>query len=52
MGFCDPCPGEPKQLLVEYMFSGQKYRVFVDMPVSLSQWILISEVCNDSPVIS
>ncbi|XP_020094069.1 chaperone protein dnaJ 13 isoform X2 [Ananas comosus] len=30
MGFCDPCPGEPKQLLVEYMFSGQKYTVVVD----------------------
>jgi Domain of unknown function (DUF3395) len=27
MGFCDPCPGEPKQLLVEYTFNGQNYKV-------------------------
>ncbi|WOL10175.1 chaperone protein dnaJ 13 [Canna indica] len=30
MGFCDPCPGEPKQLLVEYTFKGQNYKVLVD----------------------
>ncbi|XP_072987607.1 chaperone protein dnaJ 13 isoform X1 [Typha latifolia] len=30
MGFCDPCPGEPKQLLVEYLFKGQKYKAVVD----------------------
>ncbi|XP_020248063.1 chaperone protein dnaJ 13 [Asparagus officinalis] len=30
MGFCDPCPGEPKQLLVEYTFGGQNFKVVVD----------------------
>ncbi|KAL4027021.1 hypothetical protein IC575_015472 [Cucumis melo] len=30
MGFCDPCPGEPKQLYVEYNFGGQTYEVVVD----------------------
>lgn len=30
MGFCDPCPGEPKQLLVEYTFSGNRSKVVVD----------------------
>lgn len=30
MGFCDPCPGEPKQLLVEYTHGDQKYEVVVD----------------------
>ncbi|XXG43082.1 hypothetical protein AAC387_Pa01g3198 [Persea americana] len=30
MGFCDPCPGEPKQLQVEYTYGGQKYEVVVD----------------------
>ncbi|KAF5729851.1 DnaJ heat shock N-terminal domain-containing family protein [Tripterygium wilfordii] len=30
MGFCDPCPGEPKQLYVEYTYCGQRYEVFVD----------------------
>ncbi|KGN55866.1 chaperone protein dnaJ 13 [Cucumis sativus] len=30
MGFCDPCPGEPKQLYVEYTFGGQTYEVVVD----------------------
>ncbi|KAG6514313.1 hypothetical protein ZIOFF_024663 [Zingiber officinale] len=29
MGFCDPCPGEPKQLLVEYTYKGDKYKVLV-----------------------
>lgn len=27
MGFCDPCPGEPKQLYVEYTYGGNKYEV-------------------------
>lgn len=27
MGFCDPCPGEPKQLYVEYTFGGNKFEV-------------------------
>jgi hypothetical protein len=27
MGFYDPCPGEPKLLLVEYTFHGRKYKV-------------------------
>ncbi|KAH7549615.1 hypothetical protein JRO89_XS13G0056500 [Xanthoceras sorbifolium] len=30
MGFCDPCPGEPKQLYVEYTYGGDSYRVTVD----------------------
>ncbi|KAH7687677.1 Dnaj-like subfamily c member 11 protein [Dioscorea alata] len=30
MGFCDVCPGEPKQLLVEYTLGGQKFEVIVD----------------------
>lgn len=30
MGFCDPCPGEPKQLYVEYMFHGSQFEVTVD----------------------
>ncbi|MQL99558.1 hypothetical protein Taro_032281 [Colocasia esculenta] len=30
MGFCDPCPGEPKQLFVEYTYNGQNYQVIVD----------------------
>ncbi|GAV78547.1 DnaJ domain-containing protein/DUF3395 domain-containing protein [Cephalotus follicularis] len=30
MGFCDPCPGEPKQLLVEYSYGGKEYEVVVD----------------------
>nr|GMD94248.1 chaperone protein DnaJ 13 [Ipomoea batatas] len=30
MGFCDPCPGEPKQLYVEYTFGGNKFEVTVD----------------------
>ncbi|KAI0488280.1 hypothetical protein KFK09_028108 [Dendrobium nobile] len=29
MGFCDPCPGIPKQLLVEYTYRGQNYQVVV-----------------------
>ena len=27
MGFCDPCPGEPKQLHVEYTYRGDRYEV-------------------------
>ncbi|KAL6175796.1 hypothetical protein ACLB2K_052435 [Fragaria x ananassa] len=30
MGFCDPCPGEPKQLYVEYTNGGNFYEVVVD----------------------
>ncbi|KAJ9706902.1 hypothetical protein PVL29_002057 [Vitis rotundifolia] len=30
MGFCDPCPGEPKQLYVEYTYGGDRYEVVVD----------------------
>ncbi|KAM0935599.1 putative chaperone protein DnaJ 13 [Dioscorea sansibarensis] len=30
MGFCDVCPGEPKQLLVEYTLGGRKFEVIVD----------------------
>ncbi|KAJ3682185.1 hypothetical protein LUZ60_014758 [Juncus effusus] len=30
MGFCDPCPGESKDLLVQYTFNGQKFKVVVD----------------------
>ena len=28
MGFCDPCPGEPKQLYVEYAYAGNQHKVF------------------------
>lgn len=27
MGFCDPCPGEAKHLLVEYTYRGNVYEV-------------------------
>jgi DnaJ family protein C protein 11 len=27
MGFYDPCPEDPKLLLVEYTFHGQQYKV-------------------------
>ncbi|XVE57661.1 hypothetical protein DITRI_Ditri04bG0107500 [Diplodiscus trichospermus] len=30
MGFCDPCPDEPKQLYVEYTYRGERYEVVVD----------------------
>ncbi|TQE04375.1 hypothetical protein C1H46_009994 [Malus baccata] len=30
MGFCDPCPGESKQLYVEYTYGGSRYEVTVD----------------------
>lgn len=30
MGFCDPCPGEPKKLVVRYNYDGQNYQVAVD----------------------
>ncbi|KAL2525164.1 Chaperone protein dnaJ 13 [Abeliophyllum distichum] len=30
MGFCDPCPGEEKQLYVEYTYGGNKYEAIVD----------------------
>uniref|UniRef100_A0A0A9DDT2 Pco115388 n=1 Tax=Arundo donax TaxID=35708 RepID=A0A0A9DDT2_ARUDO len=30
MGFYDPCPGDPKLLLVEYTFHGRKYKVMAD----------------------
>ncbi|KAI4315263.1 hypothetical protein L6164_028093 [Bauhinia variegata] len=29
MGFCDLCPGKPKQLLVEYTYAGNQYKVMV-----------------------
>jgi hypothetical protein len=29
MGFCDPCPGEPKQLHVEYTYRGESYEVLL-----------------------
>ncbi|KAK7406253.1 hypothetical protein VNO78_07876 [Psophocarpus tetragonolobus] len=29
MGFCDPCPGKPKELYVEYAYSGNQYKVWV-----------------------
>lgn len=30
MGFCDSCPGEPKQLYVEYTYGSNRYEVLVD----------------------
>ncbi|XP_021768475.1 chaperone protein dnaJ 13-like [Chenopodium quinoa] len=30
MGFCDPCPGEHKKLLVRYTCNGQNYQVVVE----------------------
>lgn len=29
MGFYDPCPGEPKQLQVEYTYGGNRYEVLL-----------------------
>ncbi|GAB2226784.1 hypothetical protein Droror1_Dr00008575 [Drosera rotundifolia] len=29
MGFCDPCPGEPKALLVEYTYHGHEHKVVI-----------------------
>ncbi|KAJ1416007.1 DnaJ-like protein C11, C-terminal [Sesbania bispinosa] len=29
MGFCDPCPGEGKQLYVEYAYAGNQHKVWV-----------------------
>ena len=31
MGFCDPCPGEPKQLHVEYTYRGERYEVLLQI---------------------
>ena len=31
MGFCDPCPGEPKQLHVEYTYRGESYEVLLSL---------------------
>ncbi|KAI9111064.1 hypothetical protein K1719_017939 [Acacia pycnantha] len=36
MGFCDPCPGEPKKLYVEYSYAGNQYKVLVDDYEALS----------------
>ncbi|KAI3913836.1 hypothetical protein MKX01_021898 [Papaver californicum] len=33
MGFCDPCPGEPKQLHVEYTYGGDRYEVYSLPPI-------------------
>ncbi|KNA21480.1 hypothetical protein SOVF_042810 [Spinacia oleracea] len=30
MGFCDPCPGEPKKLLVKYAYNGENCQVVVE----------------------
>ncbi|KAH9621414.1 hypothetical protein KSS87_006453, partial [Heliosperma pusillum] len=30
MGFCDPCPSEPKKLLIEYTCGDRNYKVVVD----------------------
>ncbi|XP_024541454.1 chaperone protein dnaJ 13 [Selaginella moellendorffii] len=30
MGFCDPCPGEPKQLVVSYTLQGSQFKALVD----------------------
>ncbi|OWM88372.1 chaperone protein dnaJ 13 [Punica granatum] len=30
MGFCDPCPGVPKQLYVQYTYDGKEFEVTVD----------------------
>ncbi|KAK4751741.1 hypothetical protein SAY87_020539 [Trapa incisa] len=30
MGFCDPCPGVPKQLHVQYTYGGRNFEVTVD----------------------
>ncbi|KAL8103195.1 chaperone protein dnaJ 13 [Apium graveolens] len=30
MGFCDPCPGQSKHLLVDYTYGGNRYEVEVD----------------------
>lgn len=35
MGFCDPCPGERKQLYVEYVYAGNQHKVFTVAPVTM-----------------
>ncbi|XVF10831.1 hypothetical protein REPUB_Repub07fG0217200 [Reevesia pubescens] len=53
MGFCDPCPGESKQLHVEYTYHGDRYEVVVDdygellIPQALSEvQPLASNICR------
>lgn len=31
MGFCDPCPGEPKQLHMEYTYRGESCEVLLSL---------------------
>ena len=34
MGFCDPCPGEPKQLYVEYTYGDKTFEVTISTNMS------------------
>ncbi|KAK3041098.1 hypothetical protein RJ639_026895 [Escallonia herrerae] len=45
MGFCDPCPGEPKQLLVEYTKDGNQYEVFISFLIVIHTFRLMSQSC-------
>lgn len=41
MGFCDPCPGEPKKLLVRYTYNGENYQV---KPLACSSTHQLSDI--------
>jgi DnaJ family protein C protein 11 len=44
MGFYDPCPGDPKLLLVEYTFHGRKYKVKI--PIAYHVTTIFFPICT------